>query len=1343
MPRRWRALGLVAAGGAAIIVGLGALSYGPLAPALVEGLADGRRIWRLGTLDLEGVSGTLGALRIDRATLTDSAGVWLEAQDLRLDWRPFALLGGEASIQNARAESLAILRRPVLLPARPPSDQTFDVRLDTLALPQITLAEGVAGGAAAFSLLGGMALDDEALERLVLDLRRTDGAADALSVRYEGEPLTLAAELVGPEGGPFAALLGGPARFTANGVGREILALGTIGGAEALRAALSWTDAAWTLDGFADLGAIAPAKDLAARLGQRLTLSAAGGRPREDTAPFTLKAVAPLARLEAQGRIGAGITLTGPLEVNAEAAAETVSLRGGRIAFAGTFRPGEVGRLQGTVTSRGAGFGDVRVSGSGPALVEIGARRVTFDASLRSMQIAAQSPIVRRLLSGGTLSVAGTYARGVGDLDLRRFELTDSPLRVSARGPVIGSPRLNGRWTLADLDALDPRFSGRADGAITLAQPESSPWRLSLTGRAEGVSGFPAPLDALIGRAPELDVQLSFPGGPIRVDRATLQSRQLRFGAQGSLGETVALDWEASARGPVTVGGAQIAGAADLAGTVTGRLSNPAATALAQLDGLSVAGVDASRATVRLSLEPERGGARAGTMAFEGLVAGRRAEADARLVLDDGLVFEDAEVRWASFVAKGRAGFTEAGPVADASLSGTLQALIPDASGAIAGQVRLTSAADGARLDLRVNAAQARLPGGVRFTRAQARAEGLLDALAVSVVGAGAAPDGRPFSLDLSGRTRREEDTLIFGGDAEARVGDIAIASRTPVTIAFDEGETRLGADLAIGDGRLELAWRSGPRGVDGRAAFVDTPVAPFAAFAGEPALGSVSGSISLSGAGARLTGAVSLVAVGLRVQDRAADALDARLTGRLADDRFEGALVARSAAGLEAALEGSIPLAASASPLRIARAEGATAEASWRVQGPIGGLWAVLGPLNQRLTGRVEGAGTARLTGDRVSGDGRIALADGRFEDAATGIALRDIDAAVRFDQSGVVLQRLTATDGADGRLTGQGRLEGEDRGQLTLRLVRLQLVDREDVSAEGSGEVALVWRSEGATLTGALTLTQATAAPPQTQAAVPTLEVIEINRPEAEPGPEPRVRRPALPVALDLRIQAPGRVFTRTRGLDAEWALDVRVRGTAEAPLLYGEARLLRGTFDLAGRPFQLIEGLVRFDGPPEAAIVRLTAERDTPDLTARVLLEGTVADPEVTLTSTPALPEDEILPQVLFGRGAGELSAFEAAQLAGSLAALAGQSAFDIAAAARSLADLDRLEVREEEGGLLIAGGRYLTRDVYLEVSRGALGSTTTTVEWQVRPRLFLISSFRGEGEQKVAVRWRRDY
>ena len=101
--RRWIAY---AAGGAFVATGLG-IAVGPAAPWMVERL-DGQRIWRLGRIDIDGVSGGwLGALHADHVTIEDEEGVWLEANNLSLNWRPQDLLGGAVRIVDRDGTVLA------------------------------------------------------------------------------------------------------------------------------------------------------------------------------------------------------------------------------------------------------------------------------------------------------------------------------------------------------------------------------------------------------------------------------------------------------------------------------------------------------------------------------------------------------------------------------------------------------------------------------------------------------------------------------------------------------------------------------------------------------------------------------------------------------------------------------------------------------------------------------------------------------------------------------------------------------------------------------------------------------------------------------------------------------------------------------------------------------------------------------------------------------------------------------------------------------------------------------------------------------------------------------------
>ena len=58
------------------------------------------------------------------------------------------------------------------------------------------------------------------------------------------------------------------------------------------------------------------------------------------------------------------------------------------------------------------------------------------------------------------------------------------------------------------------------------------------------------------------------------------------------------------------------------------------------------------------------------------------------------------------------------------------------------------------------------------------------------------------------------------------------------------------------------------------------------------------------------------------------------------------------------------------------------------------------------------------------------------------------------------------------------------------------------------------------------------------------------------------------------------------------------------------------------------------------------------------------------------------------------------------------------------------------------MTIAGGKYLTDDVYIEIIGGGRDGPAAQVEWRVRRNLSIISRLQGEGGGKLSVRWRRD-
>jgi translocation and assembly module TamB len=189
-------------------------------------------------------------------------------------------------------------------------------------------------------------------------------------------------------------------------------------------------------------------------------------------------------------------------------------------------------------------------------------------------------------------------------------------------------------------------------------------------------------------------------------------------------------------------------------------------------------------------------------------------------------------------------------------------------------------------------------------------------------------------------------------------------------------------------------------------------------------------------------------------------------------------------------------------------------------------------------------------------------------------------------------------------------------------------------------------------------------------------------------------------------MTVEAQNQIFVRGRGLEVEMSSDVTIGGTAAKPILGGGLKLVKGTLDLLTKRFEFSQANVDFVGDGSTdPVLDVNATAKATDITAQIVVTGRASSPKVTLTSTPELPQDEIIARVLFNKPFSNLSAFEAVQLAQSVSQLAGiGSGPGILDSVRNTLGIDRLELlsgEEGEGlsGAGVAAGRYVSRDVYV--------------------------------------------
>jgi translocation and assembly module TamB len=926
-------------------------------------------------------------------------------------------------------------------------------------------------------------------------------------------------------------------------------------------------------------------------------------------------------------------------------------------------------------------------------------------------------------------------ARLAADGVPERFALTGqlaapdgTPVRLPVPGPAL---RLAGAdlslgfdaaevesWSLTAVARSVDRDGTRIDrlelgGGGTIGRGASGPEiSADLSLAATGLSGLSPETAPLLGDRLDARLRATWQaGGPL--DITALRLATAAGQAEGALtvatGTPLRLDGQLALRLPALARAAPLA-ARPLAGALDLTLTGTARP----LDGAFDLTVDAAGTDLAL-----------GEARLDPLLTGP-ATLTGRLRRDsDGLGLQDARLR-----ATGVEGKAD---LRLASTSGrlTLDARLPDL----------------ARLD-------PGLSGPARLVTTADSADGRDWSYALTASAAGA-------ELDLDGTAtapvRRPLESFAATGSLRLSVPDLA-------PLGALAGRSLGGRIMAEGTFDGDLPAQRLALTLDAEAATLTTGLAEAdALLAGSPALrldASLSGR-SLTVTTARLTGARATVsAQGTLTPDSGAIALE----GRIADlsvlsDDLSGPLTLTARATPRGTDSVALTLDATGPAGLEARVSGAARTDLSRADLRITGAFPLIA-LNRRLapstlTGRalvdLSLNGPPRLgslSGDlRLSGAGLAAPAAGLRLPTITG-GLRLAGPQARLD--------LTAGDAAGGRatLTGTLGLSPGLPGALRLDLAGLGIARAPLIETTFDGALGLDGPlTGGARIAGDLRLGPTEIRIPETLSgsagSVPEITHVGDSPAAARTRTNAGITPPgaargaqAPPYTLDLAVRAPNRIFLRGRGLDAELGGALRLGGTTRDPVPTGQFDLIRGRLDILGKRLTLTEGFARLQGGLDPQI-GLTATTTSAGTDIAVILEGAASAPDLRLSASPDMPEDEILARLLFGRGLDRISPLQAAQLAAAVATLAGRGGDGIVGNLRQsfgLADLD--VTTDPEGGTAVRAGRYISENVYSDVTVSK-GRTELRLNLDLGPGVTARGSAASDGETGIGLFFERDY
>jgi translocation and assembly module TamB len=142
--------------------------------------------------------------------------------------------------------------------------------------------------------------------------------------------------------------------------------------------------------------------------------------------------------------------------------------------------------------------------------------------------------------------------------------------------------------------------------------------------------------------------------------------------------------------------------------------------------------------------------------------------------------------------------------------------------------------------------------------------------------------------------------------------------------------------------------------------------------------------------------------------------------------------------------------------------------------------------------------------------------------------------------------------------------------------------------------------------------------------------------------------------------------------------------------------------------------------------------------------VRIRGRIDTPEVEFASVPELPEEEVLSRLLFGRGIDKMSAFQAAQLAGAVATLAGRGGAGIVSRLRTGLGLDNLDIATgDDGTTSLTAGKYLSRNLYTEIEVDEGGRSEISLNLDISPSLTVRGRVDSDGDNGLGLFFERDY
>lgn len=422
------------------------------------------------------------------------------------------------------------------------------------------------------------------------------------------------------------------------------------------------------------------------------------------------------------------------------------------------------------------------------------------------------------------------------------------------------------------------------------------------------------------------------------------------------------------------------------------------------------------------------------------------------------------------------------------------------------------------------------------------------------------------------------------------------------------------------------------------------------------------------------------------------------------------------------------------------------TLEASLKGQGDMG-IISLFIPYGDLIKGQASLDLSAKGIVKAPLIQGHVSLTNGVYENAAFGTYIKNIKLQGTASGDVLTLSHITGQDNVKGHVRGHGRVKFTSLlnpdVDLQLTLDQMIVVQNDELSGKASGTLKLHGSLNGddqtkARITGDVIIRPLEIRLDEQPEKIVTIQLLEKKKDGSYQTSKEYLNQELLQkgqsfLPLDIKLSSLGQVYLRGFGLDAQWKGDVRAVGTITDPQLVGEVTLVRGKFDLLGKPLKLTEGRVTYTQTPKNdPLLAIVGSRDIGEITALMRIEGHASNPKITFSSIPALPQEEILARLLFGKGLESMSVTQSLLLANALSAFKGKNNLNFTDKIRSAFGLDVLEFKERKApdsdefqstSQSVSVGKQISEKVYLSIDQSVSGEggTMATVQLDVTPSL----------------------